>query len=119
MDRAFGPDAGLSWSSAVDRAAARPGARCRADHRGRHGLHRDRRRPAVVRAGLPGRGRAAGLRLTAHQGEDTRPEGIAACVDVLGAERIDHGLSLMRDPELVDRFAGERMPLTVCPTATW
>jgi adenosine deaminase len=60
---------------------------------------------------------AAGLRLTAHQGEDTGPEAIAAAVDVLGAERIDHGLSIVRDEELVRRFVGERIPLTVCPTS--
>jgi adenosine deaminase len=60
---------------------------------------------------------AAGLRLTAHQGEDTGPDAIAACVDVLGTERIDHGLSLMRDEELVRRFAAEQIPLTVCPTS--
>jgi len=60
---------------------------------------------------------AAGFRLTAHQGEDTGPEAIAACVDVLGAERIDHGLSIVEDEEMVRRFASERIPLTVCPTS--
>jgi adenosine deaminase len=60
---------------------------------------------------------AAGLRLTAHQGEDTGPEAIAHCVDELGAERIDHGLSIMDDPDLVARFAGQGIPLTVCPTS--
>jgi adenosine deaminase len=61
--------------------------------------------------------KAAGLRLTAHQGEDTGPELIEAAIDVLGAERIDHGLSLLDDDQLVRRFAGERIPLTVCPTS--
>ena len=61
--------------------------------------------------------RAGGLHLTAHQGEDTGPESIAACLDTLGVERIDHGLSLMQDPDLVERFVGERIPLTVCPTS--
>ena len=60
---------------------------------------------------------AAGLRLTAHQGEDTGPDAIAACIDVLGAQRIDHGLSIMGDEALVQRFAAERIPLTVCPTS--
>ena len=60
---------------------------------------------------------AAGFRLTAHQGEDTGPDAIAACVDVLGAERIDHGLSIVSDDDLVRRFASERIPLTVCPTS--
>ena len=60
---------------------------------------------------------AAGFRLTAHQGEDTGPETIAACMEALGTERIDHGLSLVDDDELVRRFVAERIPLTVCPTS--
>jgi adenosine deaminase len=64
--------------------------------------------------GLAGR---AGLRRTAHQGEDTPPAGIATCVDVLGVERIDHGLTLLDDPELTRRLADRRLPLTVCPTS--
>jgi adenosine deaminase len=59
----------------------------------------------------------SGLRRTAHQGEDTPPSAIATCVDVLGAERIDHGLSLGGDPALLARFAADRIPITVCPTS--
>src|SRR5581483_11993390 len=46
---------------------------------------------------------AVGLRLTAHQGEDTGPDAIAACVDVLSAQRIEHGLPIMGDAALVRR----------------
>jgi len=60
---------------------------------------------------------AAGLRRTAHQGENNPPPAIAVCVDVLGAERIDHGLSIVDDPELTRRLADRRIPLTVCPTS--
>jgi len=60
---------------------------------------------------------AAGLRRTAHQGEDTGPDTILAAVEVLGVERVDHGLSLLEDPELTRRFVAERIPLTVCPTS--
>ena len=59
----------------------------------------------------------AGLRRTAHQGENNPPPAIATCVDVLGAERIDHGLSLLDDPELTRRLVDRRIPLTVCPTS--
>lgn len=59
----------------------------------------------------------AGLRRTAHQGEDTPASAIGLCVDELGAERIDHGLSLLDDPALTARLAAERLPLTVCPTS--
>jgi adenosine deaminase len=61
--------------------------------------------------------RHAGLRRTAHQGENSGPEAIAACVDVLGAQRIDHGISILEDPELTARFADERIPFTVCPNS--
>jgi adenosine deaminase len=60
---------------------------------------------------------AAGLRRTAHQGEDSPAEAIAAAVDVLGCERIDHGISVFGDPELVRRLADCRLPFTVCPNA--
>ncbi|MEY2571540.1 MAG: adenine deaminase [Acidimicrobiaceae bacterium] len=60
---------------------------------------------------------AVGFRRTAHQGENSGPEAIATCIDVLGAERIDHGMSIMDDQELVQRFADERIALTVCPNS--
>ncbi len=58
-----------------------------------------------------------GLRRTAHAGEDTGPDNIAAAVDELGVERIDHGLSILGDPELARRLAAERIPLDVCPNS--
>ena len=58
-----------------------------------------------------------GLRRTSHQGEETPPSHIWAGLDVLGSERIDHGLSSVQDPELVRRLAGERIPLTICPNS--
>jgi adenosine deaminase len=59
----------------------------------------------------------AGLRRTAHQGETTPAATIAVAVDQLGAERIDHALSLLDDPGLTRRLADRRIPLTVCPTS--
>ncbi len=59
----------------------------------------------------------AGLRRTAHQGENSGADAIRAAVDGLGCERIDHGISIFEDPELVRRFADEQIPLTVCPNA--
>jgi adenosine deaminase len=116
MDRAYGPRAGRELVAGVIelRRAGAPGAeRIIGVGMDSTELGIDPREfaPAYHDA------RAAGLRLTAHQGEDTGPELIAACVDVLGAQRIDHGLSLLQDRELVRRFAGERIPLTVCPTS--
>ncbi|MET4645154.1 adenosine deaminase [Streptomyces sp. NBC_01724] len=58
---------------------------------------------------------ALGLRKVAHAGEEGPPEYIREALDVLGVERIDHGLRCMEDPELVKRLVAERVPLTLCP----
>ena len=59
----------------------------------------------------------AGLHRTSHQGEETPPSHIRAGLDVLGCERIDHGLSSIQDPELTKRLSDQRIPLTVCPNS--
>ncbi|MDN3295638.1 adenosine deaminase [Streptomyces ficellus] len=58
---------------------------------------------------------ALGLRKVAHAGEEGPPAYIREALDVLGVERIDHGLRAMEDPELVERLVRERVPLTLCP----
>ncbi len=59
--------------------------------------------------------KALGLRRVAHAGEEGPPDYIRSALDVLGAERIDHGVRCLEDPALVARLARERVPLTVCP----
>lgn len=61
------------------------------------------------------RARAAGLRLVAHAGEEGSPSYVWDALDLLGVERIDHGIRSMEDPALVERLAREQVPLTVCP----
>ncbi|MFI5966639.1 adenosine deaminase [Streptomyces asoensis] len=58
---------------------------------------------------------ALGLRRVAHAGEEGPPEYITEALDLLGVERIDHGLRCMEDPRLVERLVRERIPLTLCP----
>ncbi|MFJ6560935.1 adenosine deaminase [Streptomyces sp. NPDC091412] len=58
---------------------------------------------------------ALGLRRVAHAGEEGPPEYIAQALDVLGVERVDHGLRCMEDPDLVARLVRDRIPLTLCP----
>ncbi|MBW8739315.1 MAG: adenosine deaminase [Streptomyces turgidiscabies] len=58
---------------------------------------------------------ALGLRRVAHAGEEGPPAYITEALDVLGVERVDHGLRCMEDPELVARLVRERVPLTLCP----
>jgi adenosine deaminase len=59
--------------------------------------------------------RTMGLRTVAHAGEEGPPEYVWEALDVLGAERIDHGVRSLEDPALVRRLAAEQTPLTVCP----
>jgi adenosine deaminase len=58
---------------------------------------------------------ALGLRRVAHAGEEGPPEYITEALDVLGVERVDHGLRCMEDPALVERLVRDRIPLTLCP----
>ncbi len=59
--------------------------------------------------------RELGWRVVAHAGEEGPPEYITEALDLLKAERIDHGVRCLEDPAVVARLAGERIPLTVCP----
>ena len=57
----------------------------------------------------------AGFRAVAHAGEEGPPDYIWQALDVLGAERIDHGVRCLEDRSLVQRLEADRIPLTVCP----
>lgn len=59
--------------------------------------------------------RELGLRVVAHAGEEGPPEYIRNALDVLKAERIDHGVRCLEDAELTARLVREQVPLTVCP----
>jgi adenosine deaminase len=63
--------------------------------------------------------RADGFRLTGHAAEavGSGPGNIRIALVVLGVERVDHGVAVMEDPDLVRRLAAERIPLTVCPNS--
>jgi adenosine deaminase len=65
--------------------------------------------------GAFGHARELGLRAVAHAGEEGPPSYVTAALDILGAERIDHGVRSLEDPELVERLRRDRVPLTVCP----
>jgi adenosine deaminase len=75
----------------------------------------ERGRPPELFEAAFTRARELGLRAVAHAGEEGPPEYVRGALDVLGAERIDHGVRSMEDPDLVDRLRREAVPLTVCP----
>jgi adenosine deaminase len=56
-----------------------------------------------------------GLRKVAHAGEEGPPAYVWEALDVLGVERIDHGIRSVEDAELLRRLATDQVPLTVCP----
>ena len=58
-----------------------------------------------------------GLRRTVHAGESSGPEGVWDAVEMLGADRIDHGVRAVEDPALVEHLAQRRIPLGICPSS--
>ncbi len=58
---------------------------------------------------------ALGLHRLIHAGEVGGPEKIREAVEVLGVERIGHGIAAMHDPALMDLLADRRIPLEICP----
>ena len=58
-----------------------------------------------------------GLVAVPHGGELCGAESVAACVDVLGAARVGHGVRSVEDPALVARLAQRGVTLEVCPTS--
>ncbi|MBX2987696.1 MAG: adenosine deaminase [Bdellovibrionaceae bacterium] len=66
--------------------------------------------------------RRAGLRLTVHSGEtpdDTAPKWVRDSIEVLGAERIGHGVQIIRDPQVLAFVRDRKIPLEVCPISNW
>jgi adenosine deaminase len=59
----------------------------------------------------------AGLRRTGHAGEDTGPDNIRTAIAALGLERIDHGIAVVEDPDLLQELASRRIPFDVCPSS--
>lgn len=55
-----------------------------------------------------------GLKKTAHAGESEGPERIWEALENLGPQRIGHGTSAGRDPELIRRLARDGVYLEVC-----
>lgn len=70
--------------------------------------------PADLFVGVYRQARESGLRLTAHAGETGGPENVVQAVNLLGAERIGHGLSSAGDPKVMELLAERQIPLEVC-----
>jgi adenosine deaminase len=61
--------------------------------------------------------RRLGFRTTMHLGEEGPAADIRAGLDAVGVERVDHGVSVLDDPELVGDVVERGIVFTVCPTS--
>ncbi|MEU5644425.1 adenosine deaminase [Streptomyces milbemycinicus] len=61
------------------------------------------------------RAREAGLKCVAHAGEEGPPAYVWEALDILGVDRVDHGVRSLEDEALVARLVADQVPLTVCP----
>jgi adenosine deaminase len=58
--------------------------------------------------------REMGYRLTAHAGEVAGADSIRDAVEILGVERVGHGLRAGEDPDLVELLGESKTPLEMC-----
>ncbi|GAB4222485.1 MAG: adenosine deaminase [Acidobacteriota bacterium] len=63
--------------------------------------------------------RRGGLGVTVHAGEDAGPEYVWQAVDELGAHRIGHGCTAVRDRELLRRLARDGIVVECCLTSNY
>jgi adenosine deaminase len=56
-----------------------------------------------------------GIHRTVHAGESSGPEGVWDALQFLHAERIDHGVRAIEDPQLVHELVTRGIPVDVCP----
>jgi aminodeoxyfutalosine deaminase len=61
--------------------------------------------------------RRRGLRTTVHAGEFAGPRSVWQAIDVLGADRVGHGIRALEDAALVRALAARRVPLECCPSS--
>ncbi|MEX2122829.1 MAG: adenosine deaminase [Woeseia sp.] len=66
--------------------------------------------------------REAGLHLTVHAGEEPGPHSpsqVRDAIEILGAERIGHGIHIVDDPDVIELVRENNVVLEVCPTSNW
>lgn len=66
--------------------------------------------------------RRAGLHLTVHAGEEPGPHAarqVREAIEILGAERIGHGIHIIDNAGVVDLVRRKDVALEVCPTSNW
>ena len=57
------------------------------------------------------------LHRVAHAGEMGGPQSVRDAIQILGAERIGHGIAAIHDEKLMDLLIERQIPLEICPTS--
>ncbi|WP_100657377.1 adenosine deaminase [Alteromonas flava] len=63
--------------------------------------------------------RKADWRITVHAGEADGPSSIRRAIDLLGAERIGHGVAAIKDEQLMAELANKCIAIESCPTSNY
>jgi aminodeoxyfutalosine deaminase len=71
--------------------------------------------PAAEFRGVYERAEEYGFHRLMHAGEIGGPEKIREAIEILGVERIGHGIAAIRDAALMELLAERRIPLEICP----
>ncbi len=58
-----------------------------------------------------------GIRRTAHAGEEADVSYMRGALEHLHVQRVDHGIKLAEDPELLAEFVRRKMLITMCPVS--
>jgi adenosine deaminase len=81
------------------------------------GLGGPERVPGALYADLFARARAAGLHSIPHAGEAAGAASVSEALELLGAERLGHGVRVLEDADLIRKVRERGIPLDVCPTS--
>jgi adenosine deaminase/aminodeoxyfutalosine deaminase len=108
--RQFGPDAAME--------VARSASQMKSDGVVAFGMGGDELAlPATQFRGVYDYLASEGLHRLVHAGEIGGPEAVREAVELLGAERIGHGIAVMRHERTMDFLAARRIPLEICLTS--
>ncbi|MBT0587139.1 adenosine deaminase [Alteromonas oceanisediminis] len=63
--------------------------------------------------------RNADWHITVHAGEADGPDSVSRAINLLGAQRIGHGVAAIKDDNLLRQLANARIPIESCPTSNY
>jgi len=73
--------------------------------------------PAAEFRGVYERAEEYGFHRLMHAGEIGGPEKIREAIEILGVERVGHGIAAIRDVGLMETLAERKIPLEICPAS--